>query len=687
MTSAAGPSLARGTRKRGLVKAHQPGLPHPSPDVDASAVRNAGSSIGTPRDFRADINGLRAVAVLIVVLYHLGVPGFRGGYVGVDVFFVISGYLMTQAVLTKFAKGTFSAVDFYAARARRLAPALLVLCAVLLLVGFFVLLPLAYQALSKSILSSITFLSNVVFWQERGYFDAPSQTKWLLHTWSLSLEWQFYLVYPLFLAALAAFKTGRFLRNGVVVVFIASLVLSIVGTPLKQEASYFLLPTRMWELLAGALLYFWYRKGASARPLLVYVGLGLIVVATVCYSEKLAFPGFYAIIPVLGAVLVIAARSESRVLTNRGAQLLGDTSYSLYLWHWPFIVGARFLEIAFTPMVVLALAILSFGAALLSYRLVEVPFRTRGAGLSGGSYLLLAVGAAFCVALPAAVVYSTRGLPARVPPLVAQNDAVAGELAWEEACGNKRVCTVGPEAPKKVLFWGDSHAEQLLPAVQSLVEQGRHHGKQAIFHAHPGCMPVRNFAYRGGEQTCPEQNELTRARAFAADVDVVVIASIWTTYFRENPYDPMSRPTLCRADVVGCPMIDVGADALAAVRAQMVKDVGDLTAQGKTVILVAPVPQFDRDVPKYLADHAWSGVPVDLRLSRAAHDDVVAAPTAMLRDVAAATGATVLDPADVLCASGSCVYEQDAVSIYLDDNHLSMAGALLLAPALEHAFR
>ncbi len=404
------------------------------------------------------------------------------------------------------------------------------------------------------------------------------------------------------------------------------------------------------------------------------------------YDERLPYPGHYAVVPVLGSALVIAAWGQSVVLGNRLAQILGDTSYSFYLWHWPFIVGARVLEIAFTPAVMVALALLSFGAAMLSHRLVEKPFRTRGTALRGGAYLVRAVAVVAALGGVAAVVYQTRGVPARVPPLAARNDAVSADFVWSDVCGKSLVCAVGPQTPKKVLFWGDSHVEQLFPAAQLLVEQGKNHGKQPLFHAQSACIPVRGFGGGGASARCPSLNAAAHARALADDIDSVVIASIWTPYFREVLYDPATRPTLCHAEGKRCAPLPALEDAVALVRAQMVRDLGELTARGKRVTLVAPVPIFDRDVAQHLAERGWRGHRVELSLPRAQHEALVAPITAMLREVAATIGASLLDPADVLCASGSCLFARDGVSIYRDNSHLAAAAARMLAPALGAAF-
>jgi peptidoglycan/LPS O-acetylase OafA/YrhL len=647
--------------------------------------------VSSASSFRTDINGLRAVAVVIVVLYHLGVPGFHGGYVGVDVFFVISGYLMTQVVLGKLDKDAFSAVDFYAARARRLVPALLAVDAVLLVLGLFALLPLSLTDLCKEIVGSLTFTSNIEFWRERGYFDAPSQTKWLLHTWSLSVEWQFYLLYPLFLVVIARLRIPR---AGLAILAALSLALAVVVTPHKPEAAFFLLPTRTWELVVGGLVFHWQRGGRkplTPRPLLALVGLAFIVVATLAYDESMPYPGYRAILPVLGSMLVVAAASPTRLLANPPLQLLGDTSYSYYLWHWPFIVAARvFLaDSKFSLTTMAALALSSFAVAVLSHRFIETRFRARGSSLSGPAYLARTGLALAAVAGPALVVVALAGVPARVPPLAARNEAIGAAFAWTNACKEREPCAVGPAHDKRVLFWGDSHVEQLLPAAQALVDEHKTHDEQPIFMAQSACLPVRTLSIMSSATTCPSFNDAALARAQAADIDTVVIASIWMPYFRAVLYDDATTPTVCLVDGAhACDhTVATASEALAIAQAQLTRDLGLLHAAGKRVFVVAPVPIYDRNVAQALARSSWSGGPSGLALSRAQHDALIAPFTAMLRAVAAATGAVVIDPADALCRDPSaCTFAEDGASLYRDNSHLSSRGAVLVAPLLEPAF-
>lgn len=301
-----------------------------------------------PIGFRPDINGLRAWAVIAVVLFHFGVPGFDGGFVGVDVFFVISGYLMTRIIATGLATGRFSLGAFYLARARRIVPALLLVCLAVLGVGWFFLPPFDFSRLGSQVLSAALFISNIRFSREGGYFDVAAHEKLLLHTWSLSVEWQFYLLLPLLL--MVVFRLGRgpkWIPATLLLSFTASLLASVLSTPSAPTQAFYLLPTRAWEMVAGGLVYCLATRvelSALSRRALETLGLALIVASIALFDSNSPWPGWRALVPVLGAALVLwAARVDSVWTGNWLAQRLGDSSYSIYLWHWPLVVLLGYL--------------------------------------------------------------------------------------------------------------------------------------------------------------------------------------------------------------------------------------------------------------------------------------------------------------------------------------------------------
>lgn len=298
-------------------------------------------------NFRYDINGLRAIAVIAVVLFHFNPAWVPGGFAGVDVFFVISGFLMTGIIFRGLENDSFNLFKFYVARANRIIPALAVLCLVILVFGWFYLSPFDYRELGKHVSSSLGFISNVVYWRESGYFDAASHEKWLLHTWSLSVEWQFYIIYPIVLVALKRFLSLENLKRLIVVGTVLGFGFSVVATIKWPNAAYYLLPTRAWEMMMGgvAFLYPWHLS-ESKKKLIELIGVALILGSYVFVSSDVPWPGHFALLPVLGAYLIIVSNRQTSIITNNGLfQYLGKWSYSIYLWHWPVVVFLYFYEL------------------------------------------------------------------------------------------------------------------------------------------------------------------------------------------------------------------------------------------------------------------------------------------------------------------------------------------------------
>lgn len=298
-------------------------------------------------NFRQDINGLRAIAVIAVVLFHFNPSWVPGGFAGVDVFFVISGFLMTGIIFRGIQADNFSIWKFYIARANRIIPALAVLCLALLIFGWFYLSPLEYRALGKHIAASTGFLSNFIYWMEAGYFDAASHEKWLLHTWSLSVEWQFYVIYPLILFSLQNFVSMETIKKYIVIGAVISFILSAISTYQWPNQAYYLLPTRAWEMMLGGVAFLYpLSLKEQSKKYFEWGGLLLIVVSYAFISKGTPWPGYLAIFPVFGAFLIIQADRENSLITSNVVfQKIGKWSYSIYLWHWPFVVAIYYFSL------------------------------------------------------------------------------------------------------------------------------------------------------------------------------------------------------------------------------------------------------------------------------------------------------------------------------------------------------
>jgi len=432
--------------------------------------------------FRKDINGLRAIAVIAVVLFHFNPAWMPGGFAGVDVFFVISGYLMTGIIFRGLTAGTFSLSRFYLSRANRIIPALAWLCLLSLVFGWFYLNPIDYKNLAKHVGSSMAFISNFVYLGEAGYFDATSHEKWLLHSWSLSVEWQFYILYPLLLIALKRFVSISALRNivlvGAVVGFLVGMLLSFTF----PNAAYYLLTARAWELLLGGVAYLFPIQLKKNRAIVAELcGLALIACSYLFVSQDNYWPGYLAFLPVVGSFLLLQANRQESLLTNNFVfQQLGSWSYSIYLWHWPIVVFLWYRDLqGFEFAGIVASVLLGY----LSYRLIECrtlfkhkrdysPFRL---AIAPGLFV-------FTLGLASSAIYLKAGLSEREAvqnsPFTDEVQAQFAGSLWQytsnATCLDRYpyeaieelgwwFCIQNKEASPTILLLGNSYANQLYP--------------------------------------------------------------------------------------------------------------------------------------------------------------------------------------------------------------------------------
>jgi peptidoglycan/LPS O-acetylase OafA/YrhL len=429
--------------------------------------------------YRADIDGLRAIAVLLVVAYHIGLPGCTGGFVGVDIFFVISGFLISGILLREQATGTFSILRFYERRVRRILPALIVVLIFTFITGYFALLPHEMRELGQSILAATFSAANIFFWKSSSYFQAPALSKPLLHTWSLAVEEQFYLVFPLLLLLLHRLQR-RTLKLVIVLLTLASFAANAVGVYGHAGSTFYLPHTRAWELLLGTLLALNIipsPRTRLTRNLTALTGVALILIAALVFTSKTPFPGAAALLPCVGAVFIIAAgvtgpSAIGRLLSTSPFVFVGLISYSFYLWHWPLLLINKYEYFRQIHLAKPSLFLVMLAAATLSWRFVEQPFRAGALKLPRRQLFATAAAAVAIVSALSAWAIASKGIPARFSPevlaLAQYTESGWNDSQWNNGCfAYVPVTTIQsgclmpiPGRPDFLLF-GDSHAAHL----------------------------------------------------------------------------------------------------------------------------------------------------------------------------------------------------------------------------------
>lgn len=644
-----------------------------------------GSPTGTTKPFRGDIAGLRAIAVIAVVMYHFGVPGFKGGFAGVDIFFVISGFLMTAIISRGIDQGDFSVLAFYLARARRIVPALAVLCAALMVVGWFVLVPADYAGLGKRVASSISFLSNVQYWKDSSaYFTLQSKENWLLHTWSLSVEWQFYIVFPIFMLALRWLCSASVTRVLVVVAALVSLGLSVYISPRWPNVAFYTAPTRAWEMLAGGMVYLFPGGLSSRLRRAVEVGGALMLVASfVILRPTDIWPGYLAVLPVAGtALMLLAANTHSPLTTSRPFLSLGEASYSIYLWHWPIAVYVTYQQIPPSPWVLLAQVALALTLGYLSWYLVERP--TRRLGVHGSGVRLAAgygVAVASVFALGVLLVLA-RGFEGRASEVVNYAVKEGTDTPLASKCTLFRGldapdCILGdPGAKVSVILLGDSHAEFTASSVVAAAGAGQ----GALLLAYKGCMTIPDVHLRDATAftQCGAfmRQQIDRLKVQYPGVPVIVTNrfSRYVVGLNETS-DNFSGP-LAYFDQPGA----LDAAYKAEFTRRYVAGICELTAH-HPVYITAPTPEMGVNVPAVFARAVFrQGIAPAISVSREQYLQRNEFALAAIDAAAKACGAVVLDPTEFLCDGDRCNGVADSVPLYYDDNHLSAAGNSHLVP-------
>lgn len=603
--------------------------------------------------YRADIDGLRAIAILSVVGFHAFPEWLRGGFVGVDIFFVISGFLISIIIFGNLEKNSFSYYDFYARRIKRIFPALILVLATSYVLGWYLLLPEEFKQLGKHIAAGAAFISNLVFWSEAGYFEKASYTKPLLHLWSLGIEEQFYIFWPLLLGLVWKYRLN-FLAITIFIA-VASFSVNIFTVDSNQVADFYSPLSRFWELMIGGILAYltlhrphYLPKNTNIQSI---IGLLLIIIAILSINQKSAFPGWWALLPTIGSFLVISAQPTAwvnrNVLGNRVLVFIGLISYPLYLWHWIILSFLRITESDLPSVKVRIVAILvAFLLAWLTYWLIEKPIRFK----NNGNWKIVVL----CVLLTLIAfigfnTYQRDGLSFRMMKISPELTGFKPDLAkdWRlKQCfleDSDKFADVCLENKRPLIFlWGDSQAAALYAGLKSMQSDYQFGIAQ---YTSSGCMPLigRHVA---GEKFCKEINDEVIAKIEKVKPEIVLLHANWS-----NIND----------------------------LADLKNTINVLKKAGITnIVLLGPDPAWDEELPRiifsyYRKEHKRP----PLRMKENNADNVRSLDIAM-SDFSKTQKLRYISSLDILCNQDGCLTRTDANSINImtmDNSHLTAQGA------------
>lgn len=648
--------------------------------------------------YRPDVDGLRAVAVLSVVAYHALPVSAPGGYIGVDVFFVISGYLITRLIAADIERGRFSIASFYVRRTKRILPALFVVLSATLALGWFVATPLELRALGRTMAATAAFVSNIAFWQDTGYFDTLAETKPLLHTWSLAVEEQYYLLWPL---ALSRLYGRRIARPVIWSVAAVSFALSIYFTARHQATAFFLLPPRAWELMAGAMLALGMLPrvpDGKWREAFAWAGLALIAAAVLLLDRNSPFPGWNALMPCLGAALIIAAgegadNTVSRwLLARRPVVFVGLISYSLYLWHWPLLAVARtvtrgHLETA----AALTIVAIAFGLSIITWKFVETPLRARHVTPAAAPVLARYAFVSASAAAVGLILYTSNGFINLADPAVVRAEAArfsvnplsASCLRWQAVVGR----LPGPECmtnedrfQRRMVIWGDSHADAVAPAFVTVAQANALATHQLTMAACPPLIEAEVEGPGSDYEPCAVFNRQVMDYVTGDPaVQVVALSARWTLYTENARFGEDPGPITYLTDAQDSEWSSAASRRVFARSLQLTVD--RLRSAGKSVVLLGVIPPLGVNVPDCLARNAMplSGTQPCDAAPGAVLPHIEFADDVVARVASSGTHVCAYFPKEAICRGSRCVSETADGILYANDDHLSLFGADFVA--------
>lgn len=656
--------------------------------------------------YRPEIDGLRALAIIPVVFFHAKVYGFSGGFIGVDIFFVISGFLITSILKREMQHDTFSFSAFWARRIRRIFPALITVTIATTIASYiFLLFQKDLLEFGKSLFALSLFMSNMFFMRKQGYFAGPAEYSPLLHTWTLSVEEQFYIVLPFLL-----FFGWKFFKKKLFPLFlligISSFIYSIYlihivpgnnffipfmpniwGGAINQTSGFYILPSRVWEFIVGVLLALSTRTITSKKLSEVTSAIGIILIlySVSTFDARTPFPGIEALLPVIGCALIIAGTTNhitlvSKLLSSPLTVWVGLISYPLYLWHWPVLVFAHIIFGRLTSLQTILLIVVSIVLSWITYRVIEKPFREKSILVDSKTIIFTGL---CCLLLTAAIGYglryvdSTKRIPdtARVFMSTTNNNGPR----YEECHSNRDLSHDGPcmlgdtstNTESTFLLWGDSHAAAILNTIDTLAKEASVSG--ALFTS-GGCIPITGVTTATPKESCSKTNDLALEYITEHNIKNILLVARWDSYVQPSTGGELITE-------VNQPISINGAkNTFTKKFSEMVLQ---LTNEQREVYILKQVPEqpnFDTRLQFYSLVHN-AKAPLPVANTRKEYDSYNSFTSTFFIDLAKNKHVHILDPEDILCDDlNNCRLDINGLPIYTDKDHLNFEGSNLLSP-------
>lgn len=653
--------------------------------------------------YRPEIDGLRAIAVLAVIFYHAGFHGFSGGYVGVDIFFVISGFLITSIIMRDLTTGRFSFAHFYERRARRILPALFLVMATSIPFAWLLLTPYQMKDYAQSMVSIPFFASNIFFFLKSGYFEQASELKPLIHSWSLAVEEQYYIIFPFILILIHKWRAAK-----IYIVICAIILLSLICAEwlknYNESANFFLLPSRMWELGIGALLAIYF-KGRDNSPrgaeTLSCLGIVMICGAVFLFNEHTPHPSLVTLVPVIGTALVIYAAREGtfvyKLLSLRGVVLLGLMSYSAYLWHQPIFAFARLHIDAplYSPIYGLLIC-LTFILSWYSWQYVEKPFRNKKR-ISRRTLILFTVFASILFVGLGVIGHLKQGFPerygAKVPYILAQQKQphpYYGQCLQNYHMRTldemKKICVYGNQIAQEidVIIWGDSHAAGLGYGLHQYLKETPLAALQLTARGCPSAPDITRKDNPKMRMECPKNAQKALDIIKVLRPKYVLISTRWALHFESVRFDngeggKESGVSISIEDVMSGKEM-----AKPEMKAYYIEYFTQLAAklalQNTKLVLITQIPEAGWNVPNKSIRFIQQRNHDEVATLRSVYEQRNLWPSQMFEELKAVENIHIVNAADIYCDAEYCYNTENKIPYYADDDHLSMLGSQKAAP-------